>query len=142
MRKQFVSGTVVIVGLLLAACSGGGGSSPTDEDSPAPAVTEESASRVVTYEVTGDGTKAGSITYLTFNGGSSSQQQEMDAAIPWTKEVAIDDPGLFTSSIFSLVAQAGDGTTISCKITADGEVIQEATSTGQYSVVTCSGSAE
>ena len=32
------------------------------------------------------------------------------------------------------------GTTITCRITVDGEVIAEQTSTGEYAIVTCSGS--
>ena len=49
---------------------------------------------------------------------------------------------------FSLIGQmnpvsdgsAADGTTITCRITVDGEVIAEQTSTGQYAAVTCAGS--
>ena len=99
------------------------------------------ATRTVTYEVTGDGTSAGNVTYLTVNDGNSGSEQATGAALPFTKEIEIADAGVFTASVFSLVAQAGDGTTISCKITADGEVISEQTSTGQYAVVSCSGSA-
>lgn len=101
-----------------------------------------SSNRTVHYEVTSDGATLSSVTYLTINNGASSQQQDTATAAPWSKDIAIEDEGLFTSSVFSLVAQAGDGaTTITCKITADGKTIQESTSTGPYAVATCSGTA-
>ncbi|MCC8908294.1 MmpS family transport accessory protein [Curtobacterium sp. GD1] len=99
-------------------------------------------SRTVHYEVTSDGKTLSSVSYLTVNDGKSSTQQDTSATAPWSKDVPIADEGLFTSSVFSLVAQAGaDATTISCKITADGKTIQESTSTGPYAVASCSGSA-
>lgn len=116
-------------------------------DAPAAATddsTEESTgARTVHYEVTSDGKTLNSVTYLTINNGQSSQQQDTATAAPWSKDIAIDDAGVFTTSVFSLVAQAGDGaTTITCKITADGKTIQESTSTGPYAVATCSGTAD
>jgi len=111
---------------------------PEDTASSAPAA----ASRTVHYEVTSDGATLQSVTYLTLNNGQTSQQQDNQTAAPWSKDIAIEDDGLFTSSVFSLVAQAGEGaTTITCKITADGKTIQESTSTGPYAVATCSGTA-
>jgi hypothetical protein len=116
---------------------------PEDQTPAAEEAGDPAGARTVKYEVTSDGATLNSVTYLTVNDGASSQQQDNAVAAPWSKEIAIQDAGLFTSSIFSLVAQAGDGaTTITCKITADGKVIQEATSTGPYAVATCSGSAD
>lgn len=115
-------------------------SDDASEESSAPAA---AATRTVHYEVTSDGKTLGTVTYLTVNNGQSSQAQDNATAAPWSKDIEIKDEGLFTSSIFSLVAQAGEGaTTITCKITADGKTIQESTSTGPYAVATCSGSAK
>lgn len=115
---------------------------PTEEASDDAAAPAEGG-RTVHYEVTSDGATLNSVTYLTINDGQASQQQDNATAAPWSKDVEITDEGLFSSSVFSLVAQAGDGaTTITCKITADGKTIQEATSTGPYAVATCSGSAK
>ncbi len=115
---------------------------PTNEADSEPSESSDAA-RTVRYEVTSDGQTLSSVTYLTINNGQSSQQQDTEAAAPWSKDVAIEDEDLFTSSVFSLVAQAGEGaTTITCKITADGQTIQESTSTGPYAVATCSGTAK
>ncbi|ARC55962.1 Putative membrane protein mmpS5 [Frondihabitans sp. 762G35] len=146
MKKLHVSAALILAALALTGCSSTTttGAAPADTtaaktQSSAPA--KAATTRSVTYEVTGDGTKAMNVTYLTFNGGGSSQAQATSAPLPFKKVIPIKSDQLFESSIFSLVAQADDGTKISCKITVDGKVIQEQTSTGQYSVVTCSGSA-
>lgn len=95
------------------------------------------------YEVTSDAATVASVTYLTADSSGSSTQQDADVAAPWTTEFALDDSGMFDFSVFSLVAQAdASATTVSCKITLDGEIIAEQTSTGQYAVVTCSGSSD
>jgi hypothetical protein len=131
MRKITLALTAVAL-LALTGCSAG---SP----SPADAASEQ---RTVVYDVTSDAATSGNVTYLTFNAGAAGQEQATDAPLPFTKEIVLDDDALFESSIFSLVAQAAVGaTTISCKITVDGEVISEQTSTGEYAVVSCSGSA-
>lgn len=115
---------------------------PSDEASDA-AAAPATGGRTVHYEVTSDGKTLNSVTYLTFNNGASSTAQANETAAPFSKDVKIEDDGLFESSLFSLVAQAGqDATTITCKITADGKTIQESTSTGPYAVATCSGSAK
>jgi hypothetical protein len=94
------------------------------------------SNHTVEYEVTGDGT-ASSITYANFNGnGSSGTAQESNVTLPWTKHLE----GKGTLSVYSLVAQSGTATSISCKITIDGKEIVSKTSTGQFAVVDCSGS--
>jgi hypothetical protein len=128
--------------LLLAGCSAPAVTAPAADpaDSAAPAE-EAAASRTVVYEVTSDAGTAGNVTYLTFNNGGSGQEQATEAPLPFSKTIDLEDDGMFESSIFSLTAQASaDATTISCKITADGKVVAEQTSTGQYAVVSCSGS--
>lgn len=109
-------------------------STPSKSDAAKPASTHS-----VTYDVTGDGTKATSVTYLTFNDGSSGTSQANDTAVPFHKVVPIKGDTLFSTSLFSLVAQSADGNTITCKITVDGKVISTNTSTGPYAVATCSG---
>lgn len=111
-------------------------SSPAAPASSAPAAT----GHTVTYDVTGNGTKATDVTYLTFNNGSSGTSQANDAVIPFHKVIPIESNSLLSTSIFSLVAQASDGSSITCNITVDGKVISTNTSTGPYAVATCSGS--
>lgn len=90
----------------------------------------------VIYSITGNG-QAADITYATFNGnGTSGEQQDSGAALPWSKTVT----GKGDFSDFTLSAQGsinGGGTSISCSITVDGKVKATQTSTGQYSVVSC-----
>ncbi|MCJ1713234.1 MmpS family transport accessory protein [Curtobacterium sp. VKM Ac-2922] len=118
---------------------------PSDEASAdaSDTTSDDATPRTVRYEVTSDDASLTNVTYLTFNDGASSMQQDNATAAPWSKDIAIKDDGLFQTSMFSLVAQAGaNATTITCKITADGKTIQEATSTGPYAVATCSGTAK
>lgn len=125
----------VAVVIVIAAVAGGGGGSST---SPAAGGEPAAAPEGITYEVSSDG-GAGTalITYTT--DASFNQAQENGAALPWTKTVDLDSNSFFTGA--SLVAQAGEGVeSITCRITdGGGEVISENTSTGQYVVVTCSG---
>ncbi|MBO0982317.1 MmpS family transport accessory protein [Rathayibacter sp. SD072] len=109
----------------------------TEESAPA----EAAAGTVkLQYEVTSDAATAGNITYLTYANGQSGQESATEAAVPFTKEIDVEANGAFDFSSFSLVAQASqDSTTISCKITYDGAVLAEQTSTGPFAVVSCNG---
>ncbi|NQX12278.1 DUF308 domain-containing protein [Microbacteriaceae bacterium VKM Ac-2855] len=113
------------------------------ESAPTESAPAQSSNTVkLQYEVTGDGA-ASNITYSTFASGSSGTEQANDAGLPFTKELDLERGGAFDYSIFSLVALgSADTTTISCKITYDGVVLSEQTSTGAYSAVTCTGSPE
>jgi hypothetical protein len=86
----------------------------------------------LTYTVTSDGS-INSVTYATAN---FSQAQDTNVqGSTWSKSLPQGSEPQYPV----LTAQAGDGaTTISCKITVDGEVKAQQTSHGQYSVVTCS----
>lgn len=150
--KKIAIAAAALLALSLTGC--GAASTPTADapaDSSSAAPVEEAAApaeeadapRTVTYDVTSDAGTASNITYMTFNDGGSGTEQATDAAVPFTKAVEIKEDGAFEMSIFSLTAQgSADATTITCKITVDGEVISEQTSTGQYAVVSCSGSPE
>jgi len=113
-------------------------SAPLDSESPNAEAPEEATSTVV-YEVTAEGSAtAGTISYTTVDDGSVGQEQATDAALPFTKEIALKGAGAFSYGSYTIVAQAAAGSTsISCKITVDGEVVAEQTSTGEYAVVTC-----
>ncbi|MFD4179975.1 MmpS family transport accessory protein [Rhodococcus sp. NPDC058514] len=90
----------------------------------------------VTYEVTSDGPTASSITYTS--GDSANTAQDNGASLPWSRNVTVS--GL---KIVSLTAQAGESaTTITCTVRQGSTVISEQTSTGQFAVVSCSGTAE
>ena len=67
-----------------------------------------------------------------------NQSQENGAKLPWNKTVDLGG-GFFTGA--TVVAQAGQGVdSITCKVSDGDRVISENTSTGQFAVVTCSGS--
>jgi hypothetical protein len=110
------------------------GSSPTapavDQQPVSPA---EASGSVVISEVIGNGT-ANNVTY--FKEGFS-QEQVTSAKLPFKKEIQFKEQvGSF--SPLSLVAQnGGKGGNITCRISVDGKVVGESTSSGQYAVVTC-----
>jgi hypothetical protein len=98
---------------------------------------DDEAPRTVTYDVISDGTTAG---YVTYN-STSGTEQATGARLPFTKEIPLDDTA-FEGSTFSLAAQSSAGATmITCTITVDGEKIAEQTSTGEFAVVSCAGTA-
>ncbi|MGJ0204750.1 MmpS family transport accessory protein [Leucobacter sp. gxy201] len=132
-----------MIALGLAACSNG--AAPAEpapepaqtEETPAPA--EQEKQSTVLYEVTSDAATASSITYMTLDDGGTGQEMATDAAVPFSKEISVTQGGTFNPQMFTLSAMASqDATTITCKITHDGEVIAEQTSTGPLSMVTCS----
>ena len=93
---------------------------------------------VLLYEVTGDSTDA-SVTYSTFTDGKSGTEQSTGQALPFTKELTVKAGSDFDFSHFSLTANNGTtGTDITCRITLDGEVVSEQTSTGAYASALCS----
>lgn len=63
-----------------------------------------------------------------------NQSQELDQALPWTKDASTTD----TTVIAVLVAQSKGSGEISCKVSIDGKVVKENKSTGEFAVVTCS----
>ncbi len=102
---------------------------------------QPAAAEGITYEVTGVSSGDGgtgiesSVTYTSDD--KFNQSQENGIQLPWTKNVDLGN-GFFSGA--SLIAQAGDGVeSITCRILDGGEVISENTSSGQFAVVTCSG---
>ena len=94
---------------------------------------------ILVYDVTGDSTDA-SVIYSTFNDGKSGTEQATGQALPFTKTVTVKAGGDFSFNSYMVSGTNGQtGTTISCKITLDGKVIAEHTSSGQFATVMCSG---
>lgn len=85
----------------------------------------------VLYEVTGP-ESTNNITYSA--NGTAGIAQENGAAAPWSKEVQFED-GSFR--VATLTAQNAGGGDITCRITVDGEVVSETTSSGEFAVVSC-----
>ena len=133
--------SIIVLSVTAAAVSSAvkGASSSTASESTSNA----SGSNVVTYEVTSDGKTASNVTYATFDANGGGTKQATDAPLPFKAEVKLADANIFSTSIYSLVAQASEGaTTITCKVSHNGKVVSTHTSTGQYAVVTCSGTGD
>lgn len=86
----------------------------------------------VVYELVGDGS-ATSVTYSV--DGSAGIAQEAQARLPWRKEVTFSEGALRIATLSGQNGQRGGNLT--CRITVDGQVVREITSSGQYAVVTC-----
>lgn len=84
----------------------------------------------VVYEVTGPA-KANNITYSA--DGKAGIAQENGGPLPWRKEVQMS--GSF--KVATLTAQNAGKGDITCRITVDGKVVKELTSSGEYAVATC-----
>jgi len=89
----------------------------------------------VIYAVTGDGRV--DITYDSFTSGSSGSAQVTDQILPWTKTIV--GSGIF--NIYNLSATIVTGSTVTCSITVDGQLLSTRTSTGQFASVTCDAAA-
>jgi hypothetical protein len=141
-RKKwpFVLGAIALLFVIIAVSNGGNSgstSTATDPAAPAAGANAPAAAEGITYEVTtANGKGTASVTYTSDK--NFNQSQENGAKLPWKKTVDLGG-GFFTGA--SLVAQAGQGVeSISCKVSDGDRVISENTSTGQFAVVTCSGS--
>jgi len=84
--------------------------------------------KVVKYEIWGDGSTA-NINYLDLD---AKPQRVDDAPLPWSVTLETSAP----SAAPTLLAQ-GDGSSISCRITVDGEVKDERTADGVNALTYC-----
>lgn len=143
-RWPWIVGGVVLFLILVSAIGGNSApapSAPAAAGSPSAAATpaapqdDAASGSTVVYEVIGQGT-ANNVTYMK---EGFSQEQQTAAKLPFRKELQFkDEVGSFAP--LSLVAQNGArGGDITCRITVDGKVVGESTSSGQYAVVTCNG---
>lgn len=83
----------------------------------------------VTYEVTGSASEA-SLTYENGDGGTSQEK----VALPWSLTVKAP-----ASNFLYISAQnEGDYGDIACTITVDGKVIKTSSSSGGYTIASCS----
>lgn len=139
-----LSALSIVLVIAFTAAAVGAVSSAIDETaavSESSEVSEEAAgASEFVYEVTGDGGSA-MITYSSYSDGEYSSQSANGAPLPFSYTGTLADGGILDFSSLSLVAIGTDATTtLSCKITVDGEVVSENTSTGAYASVMCSQS--
>lgn len=90
---------------------------------------EQTNVKQVTYEVFGPAGATGSISYLNEN----AEPTEADFnSLPWTHTISTTKP----SVIANLVAQ-GDSSTIGCRITVNGHLEDEQSSSGHHAQTFC-----
>ncbi len=90
---------------------------------------EPSHIKRVTYEVYGPSGTTGSLSYLDKN----AQPEQVDfSTLPWTFTVTTTVPAVMAS----LVAQ-GNSDAIGCRITVNGELKDERSSTGRHAQTSC-----
>lgn len=83
----------------------------------------------VTYEVYGPSGSTGSVSYL--NKGAQPEEANF-TSLPWTYTISTTIPAV----IANVVAQ-GDGDSIGCRITVNGEVKAEHTVAGHHAQTSC-----
>lgn len=85
----------------------------------------------VVYSITGTGTEVD----IRYSEGSGSTSTVTDATLPWSKTITTKGRLTFLSlSGFQGGSGAGD---LACKITVDGQVVEQSTATGAGSSVIC-----
>ncbi|GAB2974623.1 MmpS family transport accessory protein [Saccharothrix stipae] len=88
----------------------------------------------VVYEVTGPGGKAPAIRFATEGVNTTEQAEAVD--LPWRREVVLPaGPGL---GVAQVMATNGEGESISCTITIDGNLVANNTAKGEHATVSCS----
>jgi len=138
----------LVVGIVVAASGGASSkvsqevsSSPSDEATDGTAAGgDQSTTHSVTYEIDAVGGSISNVTYLTVADGKSGTSQATKVRSPFIKTIEL--PSSFLDfQMFSLLGQGDESTSsISCKISVDGKVIASESSSGPFSVVSCSGS--
>lgn len=104
---------------------------------------EESQVSEVVYELNGTGGTA-NVTYSAWVDGKSTSKSE-EVTLPWSLTINPEQTeGEFNFSSFSVSATSGDFSSdapvdLSCKITADGEVVAESSDNAPYASVSCFG---
>ncbi len=89
----------------------------------------------VVYRVT-DSSPSGTASLNYENAGGNTEQVE-DADTPWEERLSLGRGGF---AYVSAQRQGPGSGTVRCTISVDGEVVEEAESTGQFVIATCSGS--
>lgn len=127
MRRRTIALLATPAIVLTIACGTGG---VDDTKGPGAAQPASGGAHTIVLDVTGP--TAADITY----GTGTDQSQDNGAKVPWQKTLSFANLPFATT----IVAQSKGNGAINCKITIDGSVVKENTSTGQYAVVTCSTS--
>jgi hypothetical protein len=97
-------------------------------------ITEEAnREAVIVYEITGDATNV-DVTYSVFSDENMSTKDETVATLPWSKEVKTKG---YVKEGQLIVTTGEAGGSVTCKVTVDGKVVDEATASGPFELATC-----
>lgn len=88
---------------------------------------------VTVFTITGNGSQSSTITWTI--PGTFDIEQATNVSLPWSKTF----PDAIDGTHGNISAQDDDGTSISCTITVDGQVVDSQTATGEYAIVQCGG---
>lgn len=132
LKKTLSAAAVLLLAASLSACGGG----DEGESADATSAPKENKEHTVVYEVTGDGEMAASITFKAESGAGASERLD-NQALPFTKEFKDTNDSEFDTVYQLSPRQAEGGKSISCKITIDGDVLAEETSTDPMSPPVC-----
>jgi hypothetical protein len=146
IATKVLRGTVIAIVVIVAAVAGlswlgSSGSKATSSDSSqASSGSQHSSSRTVVYEVEG----TAKVVDITMSTGSGTSQQS-NLTVPVTAKGS-SRPGLTVTvnpgGYVSILAQnQGSSGTVTCRITVDGVVVSTVTSSGAYTIASCSGTA-
>lgn len=137
MRRAAAAAAVAVAGVLAAGCSSSGGLS-SDFGGRGGGLSLHTRHRIV-YYLTGTAHGAD----LTLSLGPAGQSQQSDVAVPLTNKSG--SPGLrFTASdgdFLYISAQNKGFGSLTCRITEDGVTVAQNTSSGEFTIVTCDGTA-
>jgi hypothetical protein len=127
----YPKGYFVLLCIFVLACSSARPAQPVQPTQPAAPTAP--AMHTVTYQIGGTGRNRVDLTYE--NASGNSQQETIN--VPWSIEFQAP-AGQFVYLSGQLAVRGAS--TVTCKILVDGEVLEEATSQGEYVIASCSGS--
>ncbi len=136
----WIIGAVVVTGVITSVLTAPGRAAQAEADRQAQIarIAEAMAPVDVEYEVEGSATSV-NITMETPSGTS----QGSDKAVPLRTDAGNGITLSFSRGSFVYISaqNQGESGTVTCRITVDGKIISENTSSGAYSIASCDGQA-
>jgi len=129
-------GLVALGAFIINLASGSGGSSSRDYvplATRAPMATEAPITYMVTYRVVG---RPASLTYRNAQGNTEQKDVIIYPGRPWQASYRME----YGDFAYISAQNQDDYGGVTCKILLNGEIWQEASSQGAYTIATCSGS--
>ncbi|MCQ2001154.1 MmpS family transport accessory protein [Arthrobacter zhaoxinii] len=127
MKRKLAATAVLLLAASLTGC--GGGDEPADAQEPA---SEEAKTHTILFEVSSDSPTSPSVI-VSGKVGANEDEQLTDVALPFTRELTDKNETEYESFYDVSATKDESATSITCKITVDGEVMEEQTSTGAES---------